>query len=134
MNIKILLPVPRIYIRPLNCSWKTFSNNMPYSIFQTGGACRRHDKDINADLVLVGTSERTTKLRTPKHSRKDNITLGVRETEWDSVDWINLAHDKNKWRVLVDTAMNHRVPNKGQNFLIHRETVSISRTRLREVT
>jgi hypothetical protein len=27
------------------------------------------------------------------------------------VDWIGLAQDRYKWRVLVDTVMNHWVPN-----------------------
>jgi hypothetical protein len=29
---------------------------------------------------------------------------------WDGMNWINLAKDKDQWRVLVNRAMNMRVP------------------------
>jgi hypothetical protein len=29
---------------------------------------------------------------------------------WGGVDWIDLAHDKGKWRALVNAVMNLRVP------------------------
>jgi hypothetical protein len=31
-------------------------------------------------------------------------------TGWDGMDWIDLAEDRDKWRALVNTAMNLRVP------------------------
>jgi hypothetical protein len=30
--------------------------------------------------------------------------------EWTGVDWINLAEDGDKWRAVVNTVMNLRVP------------------------
>ena len=30
--------------------------------------------------------------------------------EWKGVDWINLAEDGDKWRAVVNTVMNLRVP------------------------
>jgi hypothetical protein len=36
--------------------------------------------------------------------------MDVRETEWDGMDWIDLAQDRNQWRALVNTVMNLRVP------------------------
>jgi hypothetical protein len=35
--------------------------------------------------------------------------MDVTEIEWD-MDWIDLAQDTNKWRALVNTVMNLRVP------------------------
>jgi hypothetical protein len=39
-----------------------------------------------------------------------NVTLVLREIGWDGIDWIDLAHDRDQWRVLVNTVMNLRVP------------------------
>jgi hypothetical protein len=29
---------------------------------------------------------------------------------WDGMDWIDLAHDRDRWRALVNTVMNLWVP------------------------
>jgi hypothetical protein len=47
-----------------------------------------------------------------RHSRRweDNIRMDVRERGWEVVNWIHLAHDRDKWRDVVKTVMNLRVP------------------------
>jgi hypothetical protein len=40
----------------------------------------------------------------------DNIKRDLREIEWDGVDWIVLAQDRDQWRALMNTVMNLRVP------------------------
>jgi hypothetical protein len=40
----------------------------------------------------------------------DNIEIDLREIEWDGMDWIDLAEDRDQWRALVKTVMNFRVP------------------------
>jgi hypothetical protein len=40
----------------------------------------------------------------------DNIKIDLREIEWDGMDWIDLAQDRDQWRALVNTVMNLRVP------------------------
>jgi hypothetical protein len=40
----------------------------------------------------------------------DNIKIYLREIGWDGVDWVNLAHDRDQWRALVNTVMNLWVP------------------------
>jgi hypothetical protein len=40
----------------------------------------------------------------------DNIKMDLREIGWDGMDWIELAQDRDPWRVLVNTVMNLRVP------------------------
>jgi hypothetical protein len=39
----------------------------------------------------------------------NNIRMDL-ETGWDSVDWIDVAQDRDQWRALVNTVMNLQVP------------------------
>jgi hypothetical protein len=36
--------------------------------------------------------------------------MDLREIGWNGVVWIDLAQDRNQWRVLVNMVMNLRVP------------------------
>jgi hypothetical protein len=36
--------------------------------------------------------------------------MDLGEVGWDDVDWIDLAQDKNRWRALVKSVLNFRVP------------------------
>jgi predicted small integral membrane protein len=40
----------------------------------------------------------------------DNIRVDLVEVEWCDVDWIGLAKDRNRWRALVNSVLNLRVP------------------------
>jgi hypothetical protein len=44
-----------------------------------------------------------------RHRWVDNIRMDLGETECDGVDWIDLAQDRDQWRVLVNTVMNLQV-------------------------
>jgi hypothetical protein len=46
----------------------------------------------------------------PRHRWVDNIKTDLREIEWGGMNWIDLAEDRDKWRVLVKTVVNLRVP------------------------
>jgi hypothetical protein len=38
--------------------------------------------------------------------------------KWDrSMDWIDLAQDRDRWPAVVNVMMNHRVPQIASNFL-----------------
>jgi hypothetical protein len=41
--------------------------------------------------------------------------MDIRETEWEVVDWMDLAQDRVQWRLLVNTVMNLRI--KRMEFL-----------------
>jgi hypothetical protein len=46
----------------------------------------------------------------PRRRCMDNIRMYLGEVEWGGVDWINLAQDRDRWRSLVNAAINLRVP------------------------
>jgi hypothetical protein len=41
---------------------------------------------------------------------ENNIKMDLREIGWDSMDWIDLAQDRDQLRALVNAVMNLRVP------------------------
>jgi hypothetical protein len=49
-------------------------------------------------------------LEGPRHRRVDNIKMDLREKEWDCMDYIDLAQDRDQWRAVVNTVMNISVP------------------------
>jgi hypothetical protein len=49
-------------------------------------------------------------LHRAKRRRDDNIKMDSRGIEWEAVDWVHLAQDRDKWCVLVNTIMNLRIP------------------------
>jgi hypothetical protein len=36
----------------------------------------------------------------------DNIKMDLTDIGWDSMDWIDLAEDRDQWRALVNVVMN----------------------------
>jgi hypothetical protein len=64
----------------------------------------------NAYRLLVGKPEGMRPLGRPRLRRVDNIRMDLGEVGWDDVDWIGLAKDRNRWRALVTSVLNLRVP------------------------
>jgi hypothetical protein len=60
--------------------------------------------------ILVGKPEGKTPLGRPRRRWEDNIKIDLREIGWDSMDWTDLAQDRDQWRAPVNTVMNLRVP------------------------
>jgi hypothetical protein len=58
----------------------------------------------------VGKQEGKGPLGRPKRRWEDNIRMDLREIGWGGIDWIDLAQDRDRWRALVNTVMNLRVP------------------------
>jgi hypothetical protein len=53
---------------------------------------------------MVGKPEGKRPLGRPKHRWEDNL----RDRELESVDWIHVAQDRDRWHVLVGTVMKHQ--------------------------
>ena len=60
--------------------------------------------------VLVGKPEGKRPLVRPKRRWDDNIKMEFEEVGCGGVDWIELAQDRDRQRVLVKAVMNLRVP------------------------
>ena len=63
--------------------------------------------------VLVGKPERKRPLGRPRRRWEDNIKMDLQEVRGDSGDWMELAQDRGRWRALVSTVRNLRVPKMG---------------------
>jgi hypothetical protein len=64
----------------------------------------------NAYRKLVGKPEGRRPLGRPKRRWVGNIKIDLGEIGWDGGDWIDRAQDRDRWRALVNTVMNLRVP------------------------
>jgi hypothetical protein len=60
--------------------------------------------------VLVGKPEGKRPLGRPRRRWEDKIKMDLQEVGWGSMDWIQLAQDRHRWRALVNAVMNLRVP------------------------
>jgi hypothetical protein len=60
--------------------------------------------------LLVVKHEGKRPLGRPRRRRENNIKMDVQEVECGSMDWIELAQDRDRWRELVYTVTNIRVP------------------------
>jgi hypothetical protein len=74
-----------------------------------GRACSTNGETKNAYMIFVIKREGTRPLGKSRSSCVDKIKMDLREIEWDGMDWIDLAHDRDQWRALVNTVMNLRV-------------------------
>jgi hypothetical protein len=74
------------------------------------GHVARMGEKRNAYRLLVGNPDGKRPLRRPRHRLVDNIRMDLGEVGWGDVDWIGLDKDRNRWRALVNSVLNIRVP------------------------
>jgi hypothetical protein len=77
---------------------------------RSAGHVTRLREELNTYRSLVVKSERKRLLARPRYRWEDNIKMGLRETGWGDMDWIDLAQDKNQRRALVYIVMNLLIP------------------------
>jgi hypothetical protein len=73
------------------------------------GYVARMGEGRNVYRVLVGKPDGRRPLEGPGHRWEDGTKLDLREIGWGIVEWIQLAHDRDRWRDLVNAVMNLRV-------------------------
>jgi len=60
--------------------------------------------------VLVGKSEGKRPLGRHRRRWENNIKMDLQEVGCRGMEWIELAHDRDRWRAFINSVMNLRVP------------------------
>jgi hypothetical protein len=108
----------------LTGDWRKLNNEELHNLYSSSNIigmiksrrmrCARHVARMrelrNAHTILVGNPEGKRPLVRPRRRWVDNIKIDLREIGQDGMNWIDLAQDREQWRVLVNTVMNLQVP------------------------
>jgi hypothetical protein len=60
--------------------------------------------------VMMWKPEERRPLGSPRHKWEDNIIMDLKSIEWEGVDWLYMAQDRDRWWAFVNTVMNLGVP------------------------
>jgi len=74
------------------------------------GHVARMVEDRGVYRVLVGKPDGKSPLGRPRRRWEDNIKLDLQEVGGGCGDWMELAQDRDRWRVHVGTVRDFRVP------------------------
>ena len=74
------------------------------------GHVARMEEGRGVYRVLVGKPEGYSPLGRPRRRWEDNIKMDLREVGGSCGEWMELAQDRDRWRALVGTVRNLRVP------------------------
>ena len=77
-------------------------------IWAAHGACMGERRGVHR--VLVGKLEGKRPLGRPRRRWEDNIKMDLQEVGGGCGDWMEFAQDMERWRALLSTVMNFRVP------------------------
>jgi hypothetical protein len=75
-----------------------------------GRAYGAYGEDRGVHRVLVGKPEGKRSLGRPRRRWGYNIKMDLHEVGWGRGDWMELAQDRDRWRALVGTVRDFRVP------------------------
>jgi hypothetical protein len=67
-------------------------------------------QDSGVYRVLVGKLEGKRPLGRPRRRWEDNIKMDLKKVGGGCEDWMELAQDRDRWRALVGTMRDFRVP------------------------
>ena len=74
------------------------------------GHVERMEEGRGMHKVLVGKPDGNRPLGRPRRRWEDNIKTDFQEVGRGCGDWMGLAQDRDRWRALVSTVVNFRVP------------------------
>jgi hypothetical protein len=79
-------------------------------MLKSSGTIHTKFDERNVYRLFVGEPEGKRPLGRPRRRWIDNIKMDILEIALNVVDWIGLAQDTYRWRALVNSVMNLRVP------------------------
>jgi hypothetical protein len=74
------------------------------------GHVARMGENSGVHRVLVGKPEGKRPLRRPRRRWEDNIKMDIQEVGGVRGEWMELAQERDRWRALVGTVRDFRVP------------------------
>jgi hypothetical protein len=89
-------------------------DRVQWRVFSVGGV--EHSGSATREFCFVCSKFWSKNLKgrdhfgEPKRRWENNVRMFLRELEWELVDWMHMAQDRNQWRAVVNTVMNLRVP------------------------
>ena len=70
------------------------------------GACSTNGDGRGVYRVFMEKPEMRRPLGRPRHILEDNVKIDLQEVELRSIDWIDKAQDRDRWRAHVNAVMN----------------------------
>ena len=77
-----------------------------YLLFRWAGRVVRMEEGRSAFKILTGKPTR----KMPWRRWEDNIRIDLKEIGINTRTWVDSAHDRVYWRILVNAVLNLRVP------------------------
>ena len=81
-----------------------------YIVGRVSQCMARMGEERGVYRFLLGKPEGRRPLERPRRRWVDNIRMDLQEVRCGYMDWIGLAHDRDRWRTLVSAVMNLGVP------------------------
>ena len=94
--------------------WRKLHNEELNDLYSSSNIIRviksRRMKWVGLWWTLVRKTGVKNPLGRPRRRWEDNIKMVLQSVGYGSLDWIELAQDRDRWRALVNAVMNLRVP------------------------
>ena len=97
---------------------------------EMGGACGAYGEGEKCAQCSGGETWGKETIGGLRRRWEDNIKMDLQEVGGGCGDWMELAQDRERWRALVNTVRNLRVPKMREISWLAAEPVSFSRRTL----